>query len=174
MPWWLWAIYSAAGYEAVALVVARFTYRQVMFSTSAYGPKERHAGKAWALAHTWGLWTVGGPPALVLYVLCTCLALAGKGVYSAARWFIVSDDLSLSQFRPYLAAPELEEAATAHAEAKLGEVSKELDTLQGKVTDPDSPWEVQRRRDRERQEYLAWTGDPLRRWGREDQDDPPA
>lgn len=145
MSWWTWLLISLMGYELVSLVVARIVYREMTFDNLGFSPtghstyvQGRHAGKAWGVAQSWGLWLTIGPPALFLYGIGAGIYFACRGIHHLVRWFIVSDTLDLKTIKPAKADIGV---LTAEAEAKLVQVNKELDELQRpRPTYSYDPW----------------------------------
>lgn len=145
MSWVFWLAFSLGGYLAVATVISRFVYRDMTFDNKI-GPAHdgwvatyangRHAGKAWAVSNTWGLWAALGPPALVIYgaamLLWFLLKAAGKGAGFAGRgvaWYIKTEDLSrpAKALKPRLVTTA---DATVRAELELAKVEEEIRQLQ--------------------------------------------
>lgn len=138
MSWLLWTLACLGGYEAVAILLSRWTYREFLFEEGITYTKQRHAGKAWGVAHLWGPVITLGPPCLVLYgagwVLFQLIDLA----HGAVAWYIKTDDLSrpAKAMKPHVATTA---ALTELAEAELAEVNKEVAALQAR---PGVPEEV--------------------------------
>jgi hypothetical protein len=138
--WWALALWSLAGYLLVGTFISRFVYQNMEFENFTRVPigrsggyydagykyvsaKQRHAGKAWGLAQTWGMWVVFGPPTALLFGIGAAFYFAGLGAGKAATWWMKSDSVSIKPLVPH-------RQSLASAEEKLDNVTQELAVLQ--------------------------------------------